>query len=231
MAKWSGPKIFCIGLPKSGTHSFAAMFREAGARAVHEPDAEEYIRRLLNGEPMDDYLARLLLSWDVVSFSGLYAVAGKLVRLYTDARFVLTVREPASWVQSLISHIEHGRISPMYRRFQELRFPTDHTCPVATKLAYWSSHIKAVIAAVPSERLLVTHISHVTAIEEFCGLPRHTLKAKHEYRRFEKDRSSIGVSADYLEDSIRVHCADTLLLLRRHSLVQKDNAVLHSRID
>ena len=103
-------KLFCVGDEKTGTHSVAGLFR--GYRAEHEPEAHDLrplVEARLRGETVDDdieaYVAdkerRLHLEVDSSFLNG--EIIDLLVRRYPDARYVLTLREPRSWLDSKLN--------------------------------------------------------------------------------------------------------------------------------
>jgi hypothetical protein len=218
-------KLYCVGLPKSGTHSFAQMFASAGFRSAHEPDAVNYIRRLFlyfaNGDTstLDAYLVEKDRHFQVQSSHLDHFAVARLAKLFPTAKFVLTVREPRSWLVSLLSHIRCGGSSPTFDALRELRFrprgPLQYDLheasvrelglyPLRGYLDYWARHVRTVVAAVPPERLLVTEIGNVAEIERFAELPPGTLTPVRAFHNAK--RVHLAVPEAYLDQLVNQCC-------------------------
>ncbi len=173
---------FAVGNGKTGTSSLYAMFREA-YRSAHEPEAEilvPVVSDLLGGRTdvaIDEFLTRrdARLRLELESSGLLVPVLPHLVRLFPDARFVLTAREPRSWFASQASHFirnneMRGTFWQLWRaaRFAGHEF-TDHDrplrearlYPLAGFLSWWTRHNQMVLDAVPPERLLIVKTNDI----------------------------------------------------------------------
>lgn len=226
--------LYCVGTAKSGTSSLAALFGDA-LHARHETDSEHGIDTILRrqaGALSDSELRRYLLRRDrrlrlEIDSSQLNVFfLDALVELFPDARFLLTLRDPYSWVDSFINH-QMGRSAPhKWPLLRDLRFrPDTFTHPREEALlaekglytldgyfSYWASHNRTVLDTVPAERLLVvrTHeISERTSdIAAFAGVPAaaanrqrsHANKAKRRYHLLR------DVSVDHLHQRATAHC-------------------------
>ena len=197
------PVVFGLGLPKSGTVSLARLLRAYG-NSRHEPGASELIGAILNHqEGLLDELAlagfllgrdrRLGLDAEVSQL--LMFVADQLVELFPNARFILTVREPLSWLNSIANHHRSmdndGPGMDGWRRLNRYRFGSADEAgapdPLTEQglfsansyLSYWRLHLETVERAVPMERLLVVRTDQLSdstgRIEEFVGLPAGSL--------------------------------------------------------
>src|SRR5690348_13414736 len=96
---------YCIGAPKTGTTSIAAMFR-AHYRAAHEPSAQATNRLVIGaleskiaGESLVQHLRTrdATLGLELESAHPLGYLGGALARVFPGARFIITLREPKSW--------------------------------------------------------------------------------------------------------------------------------------
>lgn len=169
-------RVFGVGMAKSGTHSIAGLFA-THYRAAHEPEASEWIDAILaraagrlGDDAIDDDLRRmdrrLRLEVNASLLNGF--LVDRLVRVFPDARFVLTVREPLAWLDSMINQ-QLGRPCPSrWRRLRDLRFgtPAEHPpaeLPLAERGLYtldgyfadWAAHNRRVLDAVPAARRIV----------------------------------------------------------------------------
>jgi hypothetical protein len=103
------PRVFGIGLNKTGTSSFHRAMEILGLRSLHWGGPE--VRRAVEaahaaGEPL---LARLDQRYD--AFSDILPVARHydlLDRQYPGSRFVLTVRDLDAWLRSRRLHVENN---------------------------------------------------------------------------------------------------------------------------
>ena len=100
------PRVFNIGLNKTGTTSFAAAMRILGLRTLHwgGPAVERAVRSALEaGEPL---LVNLDPRYDAFSDIGdLSRRFRRLDRQYPGSRFVMTVRPLDEWVASRCKHV------------------------------------------------------------------------------------------------------------------------------
>lgn len=193
-----GPRVFGVGAAKTGTHSLAALFADR-VPSAHEADARRLIRlHLAREQTGDDRRLRLALRLRDrlrglavdASQVNLY-LAADLVALFPDARFVLTLRPPLSWLRSMIDDSLRREVDPVWLRFRAYRFrpPPDAApgWPEAEEplraaglhrldgyLDHWRSAIERVQAAVPAKRLLVVRTEELGArsaeIAAFCGI-------------------------------------------------------------
>lgn len=191
---------FCVGLPRSGTHSLAYIFEEH-YRAEHEPLRPELIVNLvdfINGRHSKEKMRNILryrdkrLKLDLESCHFLHHVIEILVPLFPDAKFILTIREPMSWLASEINQNYHTRSNKFCTvieglRYQNHTFSQDYDAlkslpniyPILSYLNYWKEHISRVLSAVPTERLLIVDTfqipEEIYRIANFLDIPEDTL--------------------------------------------------------
>ena len=191
--------VFGVGIAKGGTRSLAGLFGryrsaheaaaastiEALAAAAQEPaivcDWTEWVRR------RDVETGRL--ECDSSQLNAWYVEA--LVTAFPEAKFVLTLREPLSWLRSFVDHRLARGLSPVWASLQELRFGrgkvaregllADYGLPeLEALLGYWREHHQRVLASVPKERLVVVPLERLEASREaiarFVGVPAGTLE-------------------------------------------------------
>jgi hypothetical protein len=82
----SRTKVFGIGLSRTGTTSLHAAFCILGYRSIHYPPLHK-LRELLN-------------EFDAATDTSVACVFSELDNLYPESRFVLTVRDQDSWLES-----------------------------------------------------------------------------------------------------------------------------------
>lgn len=203
-------RLYCIGTGKSGTHSIASMFSHP-VHAIHESDADVIISYILDraaGRLTKERLSELLtdrdkrLMADVDSSNLNLFLLDVLLEIFPEARFVLTVRDCYSWMNSFFNQsLILETPSDMWKQFRVFRFGTGRNgyapeeallrekgfYPLRSYLAYWAEHNRIAISTVPQDRLLIVKTHEITKraydIAEFASLPRDTiiLEKTHDY--------------------------------------------------
>jgi glycosyltransferase involved in cell wall biosynthesis len=103
------PRVFCIGLNKTGTSSFHAAMEILGLASLHwgGPAVNRAVRAALDEDrPL---LSGLGLGFDAFSDIGLLSTHfEQLDEQYPGSRFVLTVRPVDEWIDSRRRHVERN---------------------------------------------------------------------------------------------------------------------------
>lgn len=209
---------YSLGGPKTGTTSIALLF-EKRFRAAHEPlhaGTMEHVLGALTGAKGRDELVRYLrwrdreLYLEMESSHPTAVFVELLVELFPQSKFILTVREPRSWLDSIINQQLNGRrqrarmTSPgpraaFFPALHEIvcragHFPfasgesvlEEHGLyPLDGYLSWWAEHNRRVLEAVPRERLLVLRTeslsSEVDRIADFLGVPAAELNLSRQH--------------------------------------------------
>lgn len=231
------PRLYGIGMGKTGTNLLASLF--AGVPAAHEPEARDVIEALLDYEAgrrdwrslrgfVVDRDRRLGLSVDVSNLN--IFLVDMLVDLAPDARFVLTIRDPWSWLDSIVNHYARRPPTAEWRAFAEHRFggeggadpaaegvlATHGLHPLAGYLSYRRSHLEKALAAVPADRLFVVPVGRIMEeagrIAAFAGLPADSIDpaGAREYRNPAKQPILQQIPRDHLAAEVRRHCEPLL---------------------
>ena len=104
--------IYCVGTAKSGTHSIDQLF-SGSFKTVHEVEPLQtitLISYLSNGLLEVDELKEFLkdrdkhLGLDIDSSQLNFFFLDYFLDIFPESRFILTVRDPYSWLESIISH-------------------------------------------------------------------------------------------------------------------------------
>jgi hypothetical protein len=204
-------RLYGLGNGKSGTTSLTRMF--GSYRAVHDIDRARIrvvATRVLTGELDADSLrvraelrrrsVRYHLEVDVAAHMAVFA--GTLAHLYSDAKFVLLIRDCFSWLDSVVEQeiwsLREGRVRDSYYNAKYLRFgdgfaPEEEALrdagltPVASWFQGWADMNQRVLDAVPPDRLLVVRTEDlddsVELLARFAGVPVSTLRSVHANRR------------------------------------------------
>jgi len=235
-------QIYVVGVGKSGTHSIASMF-QFQLHAAHEPAIEELINHILgiaagsiDSNATDQFLLerdrRLGLELDS---SGLnHYVVDRLVKIFPRSKFILTIREPLSWLDSIINHqlARHDddawRSSVAWRKFRDFRFRPDlypHPPEEAALkernlysldgyLSGWAQANRTVLDQVPPDRLFAVRTDRISAscdeMAAFIGVPKrpeHKRKS-HAFKTPKKFGVLQLVDQDHLQRRVAAHCND-----------------------
>jgi hypothetical protein len=100
---WGKPKIFCIGLNKTGTTSLKVFFSSLGYKVGEQHEAESLLNEVQNGnhKSLFKYIDKAQFFQDY-PFSAPSAYKF-LDQKYPDAKFILSVRNsPEDWYKSLV---------------------------------------------------------------------------------------------------------------------------------
>src|SRR5206468_2339366 len=200
-------RAYCVGTAKSGTHSLGAIFERSYA-AEHEAKHRPMIQAVLDraAGKMDDAQAEefirrrdreLGLEMDSSQLNG--AFVDIMARLFPDAKFILTIRDCYSFLDSITDHTLARDVSQRWVAFRKQRFggfkhaPQERILaeqglfPLDGYLTYWSRHNEYVLRHVPVERLLVVRTNEIRQsipkMAEFLGIPANSLDAgqSHSY--------------------------------------------------
>ncbi len=228
-------RLYGVGTPKSGTNSISKMFSK-NVRAVHEPQAVTLIDKYLdwrNGRVSDREMTEWVRARDhemalEVDSSWLNVlILETLAREFPDARFVLTIRDCYSWLNSNFNHsLRTAKVDPRWNQLREFQarhktfvhapeeqvlkrngFPTLDAC-----FFRWVTHNEQALATVPAERLLVVRTNEIARraheIADFAGLPRSTIRLHRAHAFQNPVRKEIIREIDryFLEQKVEEQC-------------------------
>lgn len=227
--------VYGVGCPKSGTQSLARMF--AGSyRSTHEPFAQQLIAHILAVAEHSDQAPRRLAdfvrriesehAWEMNSSQLNVYFLDQLVAEHLDARFILTIRDCYSWLDSYINHHLRQPASEGKRRLRILRHRPDlyphrpEERALADKglfsldgcLSFWAWHIRTVLRTVPRERLWIVRTpdlgSDLQGLAAFLGVPAQSLDrdASHSHRADQRFHLLDELDRSFLEARVQEHC-------------------------
>lgn len=228
-------RLYCVGAAKTGTHSIDTMFDD-NVKSQHEADDDEVIDKILqitSGDISNVDLREYILQrdkricLDVDSSQLNFFFLDQLLDEFPDARFLLTIRDCYSWLNSFIDDSLRRQPSGNWIKLREYRFRSDYfTHPVEERalqerglytldgyLSYWAIHNHKVLATIPDDRLLIVRTNDISKrahdIADFAGLPRDTVRTQHThaFKNPEKFHVLNEILRDYLEAKVREHCA------------------------
>jgi hypothetical protein len=155
----------------------------------------------------------------------------KLVSLFPDAKFILTIRDPYSWLDSFINHQLARGCSDKWLKLRNYRFRPDKYTHQQGEfilkekglytldgyLSYWAHHNRTVIDTVPADRLLIVRTDKITEraeeIAAFVGMSSRNLRKEksHAFRAKEKFGLLDQIDQAYLEHKVKEHCGDLVV--------------------
>lgn len=231
--------VFGVGTAKSGTTSLAAMFRQY--RTAHEIDADRTIAQIIaheTGEMSDEDFARFVRQqdrkyWLEFNSSQLnFFLLDQILEFSDNATFVLTIRDPISWVNSFINHQINNPIpddSP-WQRLRDMRFQPERYAHAAEELVlkenglytldgyltYWRQHNKTIIDKVPESRLLIVRTDRLSSslqeVANFVRVPLETIRADLSHSHIARANHDLISKIDkaFINEKLRQHCADLI---------------------
>lgn len=229
---------FGVGMPKSGTHSLEAIFN--GYRSGHEPRLVrfmEIVRRRSEGHLSDTQTRDILRGldrrmWFEFNSSWLnYFFLEILIDEYPQAKFIFTIRDCYSWLDSIINQLlgrELGDYRTQFQRwFADSMTTEEHKpgakvleehglWPLDTAFKFWSEHNNGVLNRVPSDRLLIVRTPEIRQdiprIADFLDIPVDTLNASrsHEFKAAKKFGLLAKIDEQCLNESVDKHCKDLM---------------------
>lgn len=186
--------IYCLGAAKTGTTSLAQML-STQRRSAHEPETAETNQIIIN------YLSNTLSKKEVLkilkkrdrrlnlefeSSHPLGYVAEFLPELFTNAKFIITYRDPKAWLKSRVN-FHKGKDPEDWRAYRDFIWNSHFDgFPVEEKMlsdsgvlsldAYLKQYVEQyelLLTHLPAARTLLLKTeeidSSVTRIEKFCG--------------------------------------------------------------
>ncbi|MGD1911608.1 MAG: sulfotransferase [Rivularia sp. (in: cyanobacteria)] len=227
-------QLYCIGTAKSGTHSIASMFNKT-VRSQHEPQDNGLIEQILDfeaGRSSSQNLKKYIrtrekqLHLDVDSSQLNFFVLDILINEFNNAKFLLTIRDCYSWLNSIINDSLRRTTSKEWIKFRDFRFkpevfehqPEENILKehglytLNGYLSYWAMHNKKALSTVPDERLLIVRTDQISnkayEIAEFAGLTQNSidLQKSHAFKNPTKYGILSKIDSDYLEQRVHHYC-------------------------
>lgn len=225
-------QVYNVGLAKTGTTSISRIFEQY--QTGHEfllAETGEAIKQFQQQQMTEAELRDFLrqrdeigkLEMDATFCHGHYLPV--LADEFPDARFIFTVRDCYSWVDSVINMVgTHRQITHLDLIFglppdllmnpEELRrqFPEY----IDRLLALWSEQNRTILDQLPADRSLIlrTHeiSQRVDDLARFVGVPEETLNQhkSHEFKAPRKLHVLQDVDADVLEEKVQQYGGDLM---------------------
>jgi len=229
---------YCVSLPKSGTKSMAGVFAR-DYRASHEKESELLMQAVVDsaaGKLSDERRRRIIrgrdrrlwLEFDSSTLN--YFILDVLVKEFPEAKFILTIRDPYPWLDSLINHVLGRGLSSEWAAFAQWWFKPENfrhgraeraleergLFPLDCYFSCWARHNSRVLDSVPAARLQTIRTEEIAAglprLAEFLSLPLESLDSSraHIHRAVGRFEVLSEIDSDYLQERCRAHCESLL---------------------
>ncbi len=229
---------FGVGMPKSGTHSLEAIF--GGYRTWHEPRIVrfmEIVRRRSDGDLTDTQARDILRGldrrmWLEFNSSWInYFLLEMLIDEYPEARFVFSIRDCYSWLDSILNQLlgrDQGDYECQFQRWYgdsltreahkdgEQVLEEHGLWPLDSWFRFWNEHNTGVLNLVPSDRLLIVRTPEIRQdiprMADFLGVSVETLDASrsHEHKVAKKFGLLSRIDEACLSEGVDKHCKDLM---------------------
>ena len=237
-------KAYCVGMGKTGTTTMHAIFRNQ-YRSAHEPEARFLTKKIIaftQGNIDQSQFTQYIkhqdrrLGLEMNSSNLNYYLIDILVNEFSNAKFILTIRDCYSWLDSIINHhlvnLNRLKSNNWFRHdwllLTDMRYRTDkkhvkEETILANNGLYtldgyfssWRESNSKILATVPEERLLIVKTAEINQsiqrIEEFLGIPVGTIPNRvRENVRSKKTNLLSQINKDFLEEKANFHCKELM---------------------
>lgn len=222
-------QLIGIGPPKSATASLAGLFSRY--HHLHEGWVGPTLQRLQRGLPMDaDWLLRRdrALGFPECDSSQLHHwYLPQLADCFPAARFVLLLRQPLDWLNSLFNHRLARGLGPAWQALEQRRFgPRTATAKgpdlllaqyglpsLQAALGFWLEVYQQALQALPAERLMILPVenlqSQIPELARFAGVSAESLQPAEARRNLARAdyRLLRRLPAPWLNEAIEAHAS------------------------
>jgi len=228
--------VSCCGLSKTGTHSLAGLFEDY--RSSHHPDAEVRLplaKAFMLGQVDAAHVERILrrrdrqlwLEMESSSLAGI--LIEPFVKVCTDRKFILTMRDVYSWCDSWIDHNINSPpgTASAWAALDRVRLkvdqypPTKYGAPLvergcqalATYFQLWTAHNGRVLRTVPPDRLMLVRTHEINEripdIAAWVGIPQDNLRRDRSwlFQASRKHRVLATLDPSYVRATADEHCS------------------------
>lgn len=223
--------VYCIGAAKTGTTSISHIFN-GPLRSAHEPNVTattKLVIQYLNGELNDERCAKALkqrdkkMNLELESSHPLGYFAPHLAKMFPAAKFVITIRDPRSWLKSRLNFHLHRKPDEWteYRDFIWSRHHTGYTqeeshleanglYSIEAYLRQYSEQYRIIFDSIPHERRIViktNEISHkIDEISHFIGISNSGLEPSHTNKMNVDDSIYDQINDEFINSKVYECC-------------------------
>lgn len=224
---------YCVGAAKTGTTSIASSFGRF-YKTAHEPETLKTNRLVidyLEGNIGSEWLRENLLDRDnrlrleLESAHPLGYVSGVLADIFPQSLFIVTIREPLSWLHSRLN-FHHKTNPPSWTEYREYFWTQHHKgfapeeislqryelCSLDTYLSQYADHYQRVLSEIHEDRRLVIDTSEIEnmlpTIAGFLGADPLKIVPSHSKRDENKIKPLEEIDDAFINGKIMHHCSD-----------------------
>jgi hypothetical protein len=229
---------YCVGTGRSGTTSMAGIFSSyyRTAHDTHRKELFTIITALLKGVISKQDFRKYALYLDnklQLEFNSTFLnkwLLDVFVSEFPDAKFIFTIRDCYSWLNSFIfgngESLVNPRLSREEERFINVIFERKTHRPAKEKwrlfnngfytlddlLSYWAKMNNDILAAVPKSRILVVKTREINGtrdeIADFLNIPPKTLDftKSHMHQSMKHPNMLSEIDKDSLSSKVNFHC-------------------------
>lgn len=227
-------QAYCLGTNKSGTHSIANIFAQ-NYKSAHEEAHGILINGYLDWQKgkikEKDFQAILTMhdkyAWLEMDSSHVHIeYVDLLVKSFPKAKFILTIRDCYSWLDSYLNHCLNHPLYECWARLHDWRYNQNRFyyasaekvlrdtgfSPLASYFSAWAVHNQRALSAIPPERLLILRTSEISKsidrIAGFLKISAATLDAEttHSFQAPQKHNLLNKIDSEYIRKQARIHC-------------------------
>jgi hypothetical protein len=225
-------RVYCLGAAKTGTTSFAAMFEE-NYRSEHEPNVPELTQKVIDfhkGKLSNKDCKQWLidrdktLELDVEASHPLGYMAPLLAETFPEAKFVITIRDPLSWLRSRLDFhlIKQPTEWNNYRQYiwskghtsysdNEILLKEKGLFSLDGYLSQYAEQYEILFGTLPKDRTLLVKTNElsnsVEKLASFIGLPSSKIDIRHNNKVNKKLNILDDLDPHFVEQKIMQHCS------------------------
>jgi hypothetical protein len=226
---------YCVGAAKTGTTTIATMF-SSSYLSRHEQEVQRtnglVIDYLENKIIKEDLWEKLVerdkrLNLEMESSHPLGYLSKDLSLLFPNSLFIVTIREPMSWLKSRLNF--HYKVHPKdweeYRHYfwtlrnegyspEEAVLKNYGLCSLDVYLSQYADHYRRVLEGVPEERRLLVKTKEINQkipeIAKFLGTNPKKIIESHSKHSENKITPLDEINENYVKERILYHCSNLI---------------------
>jgi hypothetical protein len=230
-------QVYCLGAAKTGTTSIAHMYFKT-LRSAHEPlvkDTTDLVIGFLEGRLSNTEVKQQLQQRDQLLYLELESshplgyFAAFLAELYPDAKFIITIRDPMSWIKSRVN-FHYNRQPAEWSKYREYIWSRFHhgyqpeeavleqynLYSIDAYLEQYVEQYQYLMSGIPAERRIIVKTNaindSVEKINAFIGINEPieavvTNTSEHQDNLFEQ------IPKEFVEQRIKIICSPIKPLL------------------
>lgn len=228
-------QVYGVGCAKTGSTSLASMF-SLSYRAAHEGKPAEtnrliidWLEKRINKAELKKQLIQRdqELNLELESAHPLGYLSDILVETFPNAKFIITIREPYSWLKSRLN-FHHKVDPPLWREYRDYFWKRVHQgyadeekilsdfnlFSLDTYLSQYSDHYTRVLNQIPKEKFLLIRTSElnnsIPSLAQFLGIQQDTLTTSESNVNPDKIKTIENMDHEFVKEKIWFHCQEII---------------------